>query len=163
MGGRKWWWDARKEPLICIKPHVYLLRANTTVPLFSWFILMFQRMHTHTLQLRPAFKSSLTSHNLLLVSSSFSRLFPICSHRRIHYTYGKSQQQRLLAGKRPRDHKAQEHSWCNPVLHSNTGQVLFRWRQVKRDRQPDLYLPDSCTHPVSESINKPINPSINEI
>lgn len=59
----------KQEPLIFIKPHFYLLRANTTNPSFVWFIFKFQCMHMHThsnphLAFKPTLQSAVSSHTL---------------------------------------------------------------------------------------------------
>lgn len=123
----------KQEPLICIKPHFYLLRADTTntPPPFTWFIFMFQcmRMHTHS-NLHIAFKPHQYHHTHFQVSSHLT-LSTVSNQQpqEAALTRSKAQRRRPLAGKRSADHWAQlleDHSRCNPVLHHHTGQVLLR-------------------------------------
>lgn len=121
----------KQEPLICIKPHFSPLRANTTPPpLPADSSLCFNVCtHTHTLQSANHLYNLHYHHTHTHFCSSSSPLYPICSHRRRRCTYGEPQQQRPAAGTRSRDHRArllEDRSRCNPVLHCNTGQVLFR-------------------------------------
>lgn len=99
-----------EEPLICRKPHFYLLRANTTttIPPPSSFNLC---THTST---SATFTIIIIIH--ILISSSSSSLLYLFFSATLTV---KPRSRKPWAGKRSRDYWArllEHHSRCNPVL-----------------------------------------------
>lgn len=101
----------KKEPLICRKPHFYLLRANTTIPPL-WLIhpSVSTHAHTHSLQSTSHLNHLNNYHHTYfhfssppLVLNSIHSLAP----GKKHYTFSKAQKQTPLAGKRSTDYWAQ--------------------------------------------------------
>ncbi len=162
-GGRERGWDVSKKPLICIKPHFYLMRANTTTPpSFDSSSCLSVCTRTHTL-IHISYLNQLYIHQYHLMSSS--PLYPIWSPRRQHWHARKPSGRGPQLGRHPEI--AGFGSWRTihaVILFYTTTQVKCCSDEGSLNKSGGvLYISScSCTHRVSESINKQsINHSIN--